>query len=366
MAFKVAVIGAGWYGCHIGLSLLSLQMDVTIFETADRPMGSASGNNQFRLHQGFHYARHHGTRIQSRDGFIRFTERYPNLSAPIKQNLYAIPKYTSLIDFDTYKLIMVSSGIPFVEMPEGSEYLSNIEGVINTDERVILLDRARSYFADRLKGSLLLNTPVETIVNQDNGVLINGTRYDYAIDATWGHYTKPPIDLIYEPTILLYYETKQDVPAVTFVDGPLCSVYPTEDPSIYTLSSVVHTPLGRFTTPEEAVATKNAVKGADSLAKRELMEAQVMENMRRFKDIFRFAGVQLAVKTKPVGNFDDRSCHVYRNGRVFSVLSGKIDTVFFAVERILSSIETEQSDWSGPQVGGIKRDILQKELADKF
>jgi hypothetical protein len=31
MAYRVAVIGAGWYGCHVGLSLLSLNMEVDIY-----------------------------------------------------------------------------------------------------------------------------------------------------------------------------------------------------------------------------------------------------------------------------------------------------------------------------------------------
>jgi hypothetical protein len=38
---------------------------------------------------------------------------------------------------------------------------------------------------------------------------------------------------------------------------------------------------------------------------------------------------------------ENRSCSVHRQGLLFSVMSGKIDTIFFAVERILSSIETE-------------------------
>ena len=75
MAFRIADVGGGWYGCHIGLALQSLHMDVQIYEKTSRPFHLASGNNQFRLHQGFHYARHHGTRVQSRDGFIRFMER---------------------------------------------------------------------------------------------------------------------------------------------------------------------------------------------------------------------------------------------------------------------------------------------------
>jgi len=365
MGYRVAIVGGGWYGCHIGLALKSLQMDVDVFEKSDRLMNLASGNNQFRLHLGFHYARHHGTRIQSRDGFIRFTERYANLSAPVADNLYAVPKISSVMDFETYKLIMVSSGLSFVDLPNGVDYLQNIEGVVRTNERVILLDRARTYFAERLKDCLHLGTPVDTIENGDYCAYVNGKKYDYVIDATWGHHIRPPIDIDYEPTILLYYETNQNMPAITLVDGPLCSVYPTEDPSIFTLSSVVHTPLGKYGSPAEAISRRDTVSAAEIRAKRSAMEKQISVNMPAFGDCFRFAGVQLAIKTKPIGRFDDRSCHVYRDGRIFVVMSGKIDTIFFATERILSSIEAERSD-SGASIGGsIKNDILLRELADR-
>ncbi|TCL87886.1 FAD dependent oxidoreductase [Rhizobium sp. PP-WC-2G-219] len=358
MSYKIAIIGGGWYGCHIALALSSLQMEVDIYEKSSRLLSMASGNNQFRLHQGFHYARHHGTRVQSREGFIRFTERYPSLSAPVEQNLYAVPKQKSLMDFETYKLVMVSSGLNFVEMPAGSEFLHDVEGVIRTNERVILLDRARRYFSEKLDSSIILNTQV-THIEQFNGkVRVEGNTYDYVVDATWGHHTKPPVQVIYEPTILLYYETKHKIPAVTFVDGPLCSVYPTEDAAIFTLSSVPYTPLGQFTSSDEARVVRDGVTNAESAIKRRQMEQQISENMPQFRDLFSFAGVQLAIKTKPIGNFDDRSCHVYRDGNVFSVMSGKIDTVFFATERILALIEAEKSDGVNLSTPAIKKDII--------
>jgi hypothetical protein len=358
MAFRIAIIGAGWYGCHIGLSLMSLGMEVEIFDKAPRPLHLASGNNQFRLHQGFHYARHHATRIQSRDGFIRFNERYPTLGADVADNIYAVPNETSLVDFDTYKLIMVSSGLNFIEMPQGSELLTNTEGMIRTRERVLLIDRARRYFSERLKDVLHLDANVDRIADTSGGVLVNGRRYDYAIDATWGHFGKLRIPVIYEPTLLLYYETGERVPAITLVDGPLCSVYPTEDPNIYTLSSVPHTPLGRFDDPSAAAACRDSVTAEMVDAKRHAMEAQITANMPSFRDRFRFMGVQLSIKTKPIGSFDDRSCYVYRDGRSFVVMSGKIDTVFFATERILSMIEAERSDMPAFEGGGLKQDIM--------
>lgn len=343
MPFKVGIIGAGWYGCHLASSLASLGFDVTVFDRQSRLMHEASGNNQFRLHLGFHYARHHGTRLQSRDGFQRFIERYPTLSAEVAQNIYAVPRQSSLIDFNTYKLIMAASGIDYIEMPTAPDLVQGVEGCLLTRERVILLERARGFFQQRLAGSLELDTEVRTLRNLDSHAEINGRRFDYVIDATWGQLRRLPIDVFHEPTLLLYYECREKVPAITFVDGPLCSVYPTEDPHIHTLSSVVHTPLGRCATAGEA-HVRRAQVGKDLVtAKRIAMEDQVSVNVPGFRDLFRFVGIQLAIKTKPVGQYDDRSCYVFQDGRIFSVMSGKIDTIFFATERILSMIEADNS-----------------------
>jgi hypothetical protein len=57
---------------------------------------------------------------------------------------------------------------------------------------------------------------------------------------------------------------------------------------------------------------------------------------------------------------------VFKRGRVFTVLSGKIDTVFYATERVLSMIEAAHL---GPVVSGdyaAKCDVLTlKALAGK-
>ncbi len=343
MPFKVGIVGAGWYGCHLASSLASLGFEVTVFDRQSRLMHEASGNNQFRLHLGFHYARHHGTRLQSRDGFQRFIERYPTLSGDIAENIYAVPRQSSLIDFNTYKLIMAASGIDYIEMAAAPSLIQGVEGCLLTRERVILLERARDFFSQRLAGNLELDTEIRTVKNFDDRAEINGRPFDYVIDATWGQLRRLPIDVFYEPTMLLYYECKERMPAITFVDGPLCSIYPTEDPQIYTLSSVVHTPLGRCATAGEA-HVRRAQVGRDLVtAKRIAMEDQISINVPSFRDMFRFVGVQLAIKTKPVGQYDDRSCYVFQDGRVFSVMSGKIDTIFFATERVLSMIEADNS-----------------------
>ena len=363
MSLTFAIIGGGWYGCHIAASLRALGFGVTVFEHQPRLLHLASGNNQFRLHLGFHYPRHYGTRMQSREGFSRFVERYPALSRPVAENIYAVPRGDSLIDFLTYKLIMTSSGIEFTELYDHPPMLANLEGCLLAPERVLLIDRARRYFADRLSGNLVLGHRVAAVTETEGAVHIDGQRFDFLIDATWGHFTKPPIELFYEPTLLLYYEANCEFPAITMVDGPLCSIYPTEDPGLYTLSSVPHTPLGRFSTSAAARQALDAVDPALIANKVELMEQQIMRYVPGFKDVFRFIGPQLSIKTKPSGSFDDRSCYVFKTGRVFSVMSGKIDTIFFAVERILSLIEAMPDASDPPASGSLREEVLRSAAA---
>ena len=45
---KIAIIGAGWYGCHLALVLKEEGHDVTVFEKNSEIFRGASGYNQFR------------------------------------------------------------------------------------------------------------------------------------------------------------------------------------------------------------------------------------------------------------------------------------------------------------------------------
>jgi len=341
MSFRFAIIGAGWYGCHIASSFKSLGFDVTVFEAKNDIMQCASGNNQFRLHQGFHYARHHRTRIQSRDGFMRFMERYPHLSDRVDTNLYAVPQRDSLIDYLTYRLIMTSSGVEFSEVKAEEYNLSNCAGALLTHERMLLTSRAREYFRRRLAGCLRTGTEVFEMQQNDNGVKVNGEFFDYAIDATWGGMGDLELPVFYEPTLLLYYEGAVGSFALTMVDGSLCSIYPTDQPNCFTLSSVPHTPLGRFGDMASARSCISKTNTQTLNSKRVLMEAQISRYYPQFSEKFKYIEPQLSVKTKIFGAEDDRSCYVAKKGKRFVVMSGKIDTIFYAADTILSMIESE-------------------------
>ena len=174
---RVAIAGGGWYGCHIASSLKAHDLDVRLLEKNDHLFSEASGNNQFRLHQGLHYARSAQTRYQSRDGYHRFVERYPRLSRRVESNIYLVPKGTSLVDFDTYFSIMLSSGIAIEKVPLDripGIAAQHFEGAIRCEERVVLTDKSRAYFSQRLNGIVQLGREIKRVDNRTEGVWIVG------------------------------------------------------------------------------------------------------------------------------------------------------------------------------------------------
>lgn len=348
---KIAIIGAGWYGCHIANYLRSLGHDVALFERNAAIMGEASGRNQNRLHLGFHYARDYDTRMQSRDGYNRFLERYGELTLPVARNLYAVAAQDSLLDFRTYKTIMASSGIEFREIPEAdiSLPLKNVSGILETEERVIDEVAARTFFEGELADVLRVShsLSVSDIDVTDDYVNVSGERFDYLVDATWSKLFALRQRVIFEPTLLFYYQNLDEDFALTLVDGPLASIYPTAERGVVTLSSVTHTPLGQYRTAEEAHNRLAKLNSEEVGCCRSRMEAEILHYLPDFHDRFAYLGPQLSMKTKPLGRQDNRSCSVEVNGRLIQVMSGKIDTIFFATERILNAISIqEKQKWN--------------------
>lgn len=328
---KVAIIGAGWYGCHIGSLLAQLDIDVHIYEEKNDILRGASGANQFRLHAGFHYARNYRTRKQSADGFEKFKERYPNLSRPIQNNFYAIPTGDSIIDFQTYKAIMSSSGLSFTDV-DIPDWMTGISGCIRTHEEVILTEKARQHFKSVLGDRLFLGKRFEDSLKHE---------YDRVIDCTWGsRRNSGTFNIFYEPCVLLVMSNNgfKDT-AITMVDGDLCSVYPMEEENSFTMSSVPYTPIGTYSDFSTALEIMNSIGTKELKTKRKLIENQVSKYVKDSKDHFTFLDYQLSIKTKIVGSDDDRSCYVFRDPddpKTINVLSGKIDNIFYAADSVLN------------------------------
>ena len=332
---RVAVIGGGWFGCHIALELLQHDVDFVLFEAESELFLKASGNNQFRLHQGFHYPRSKKTRIQSSEGFHRFTERYPDLSSPTPgRNLYLVPHHHSVLDFETFVDVMVQSNLEFETVEHIPSGLYGIEGAISTRERVLETSAAVQFFHEALGNRIRLGNRVEVRKDQEAGFNVGNEFFDWVIDATWGHLTQPP-GVVYEPTLLLYMDTKGFEDALTLMDGDLWSLYPTEHSGIFSLSHVGFTPLGSFSSSSEATKCMNSLTSEDIVRVSAKIICEVATFFPAVEEMNQ-VGVQLSMKSKMTGQSDSRISSIYAKDQKISVFSGKIDGAFDVADQILA------------------------------
>lgn len=333
---KVAIIGAGIYGCHIGKILLERGINISIFEKSSSLFDGASGKNQFRLHLGFHYARDFNTRQQSKLGFTKFLAHYEKFTKSIDNNLYVIPNNESLIDFKTYLAIFEHENFPFdLYDPLEINFLNNTEGIISVGERIINVSKLKEYFQDTLINFVEFNFEVTKTV-----LLKLSSDYDFVIDCTWGKLL-PPENIFYEVTHLAYYKLKNNKKfnfGITYVDGSLCSLYPTEQEKIYTLSSVEYTPLFK----SDNLAKANDF--LDNISDEKLdnnainMEYQLKKFFPSFCEYFELEGHQVSMKSKINGCNDPRDCRITQEGNIISIFSGKIDTLYIAEDYILNKL----------------------------
>lgn len=335
---KIAIVGAGWYGCHLGISLKNLGFDVIIYEKNDAIFEEASSKNQNRLHLGFHYARDAATRIQTKNGFEAFENLYNFTIEEINDNIYAIPDLESQICPETYRLTMVSAGLQFEQVDPKKFGIKNCTFGFKTKEKVINWQIAKDYFNQRLNNQLKLSTKIENFEEREDSIILDNDRFDFLIDCSWGQLNSLKKDVYFEPCILLRYKAKKQVQnfSVTLVDGRLPSIYPEAGLKTVTLSSVTNTPLGMFANWDEASDCIELFSHINLEKKIEKMESELKYYLPEAFEYLDFIEPQFSIKTKKLQKSANRECSVKRTGRVIEVMSGKIDTIFTAQKEVLT------------------------------
>jgi len=329
---EVKIIGGGIYGCHLSLKLKELGYDIKLIESNQKLFQGASGNNQFRLHHGFHYPRNSVTRRQSLEGFQLFKGRYGEYCKPISENLYAVVRNESVTDFETYKTIMQSDSLEFCEYEPKLLNTALIEGTLNTNEEILDLGGLAKYFEAELDGIIEFGRTYN--LEEDFG------GDSLVIDCTWDA-TNRKKESYFEPTLLFYYQllnTDLEDWSLTLVDGNFWSLYKTSIKSRFTLSHVMHSALGSYTNMEEAKQKLNTLTNLEMSEIRKKMEIEVFKFLSIILEFFEYVEPQFSVKTKKFSASANRACEVEKNENLISVRSGKLDTIFFAESEVLRFI----------------------------
>ena len=329
MKKKIAIIGAGWFGCYIGYDLIKSGYEVKIFEKEKEIFLGASGYNQNRLHLGFHYPRSHKTIEESKKGYKKFLKKFPKFTKNVKKNLYVIANHKkNLIDYEIYKQILKSNKLSFKE--EKNDFnLKNFKGIISCKEKLIDVDTAKKFFLKKLKTNLFTNYKVNFFKEEKNKIIINNQSFDNLINCTWQTYfPNKGLNFTYEACLFFLYRSKmKDHPAITIMDGPFSTLYP-QKKNLFTLYSVKHTRLKNFKNFNDCENFLiNYKKNINFKLVKKYHEDQIMYFYPDFHKNFKFQKKLLTYRTIINNANAERSSKIFRNGKIINLLSGKIDHI---------------------------------------
>lgn len=315
---KIAIIGGGWLGCHIG-SKLKENHNITIFEKSDIFNGS-SFYNQNRLHKGFHYSRNQKTRKLCYDTFNLFINDYKHLVDDISDNYYIIPQDKSLIDFGTFKSIFTHENILFTEA--NLDLLSNIEGSIIVDEKYINPIKTKEYFKHLLKD----NVVVKEINNKDLNFL--SKENDLVLNVT-NNFLQPVLNHYYELSLTLVYNRliEDNFGSITMVDGPLFSIYPYKDKE-YTVTDVQYTPMYVSTNIKDIYKYKDTINNNVINNIKSKIEEKILYYYGGFKTHFEYKGYYTSLKVKKISESADRSPTIIQEDNIITCITGKIQGIY--------------------------------------
>jgi FAD dependent oxidoreductase len=331
---RVAIIGAGWVGCHLANSLKP-NADVDVFDESGIFAG-ASYYNQNRLHMGFHYARNYQTRQLCKTTFDKFIELYPFLVRNLDLNIYSIPINRSILDLTTYLAIFDHDQIPYTRI--NCESLIEIEGSIKNSESLIDHQLAKEHFTEMLQNRLT----IRRITGDDIGELL--LSYDFVINCTNNLIKDPSTSAYHELSLSLVYRKigQTDFDALTVVDGNFFSIFPYMD-DLYTLTSVHHTPIYVSDSPIDVIGQADQLSQARVFEIRESCVDLVSKYYPDFLKNFEYVKYFTSIKSKIVSESANRYPIISTDDRLINCFTGKIQGIFAIEEEVKKYINFYES-----------------------
>lgn len=368
---EIAIVGAGWYGCHLALELKKQGHEVSLYEKNPRILSQTSGTFGIRLHAGPHYPRSEETRKSCLRGLEEFKIRYPDLVTPHEYSIYGLgttdadDKPPRISEQEFIKVCQESKSAKILN-PVSAGYRNLITAASIEEPSIALGTRLRTAFTRYLTQAdvkINCNVAIEQLIPKRQGVLVKGSlfdkRFDKVINATSYLCLKPPtknfpfnMEVVYQPCLALVYHDKKPVAkpfSFIVMDGwfpcimPVCDETPVNK---YILTHGKWTIMGSFNTPDEAQNLLNNLTD-DWVAEhiKPFCESEINRFWPAFAERFEYLSWKGNVLAKLKTKKEFRSAIAYEKNNVIHVFPGKISNVF-DVEREVTALLTRNNVWS--------------------
>jgi hypothetical protein len=378
MAKKVAIIGAGWYGCHLARVLSGQGFDVTLYEKNGEILNEISGNFGVRLHLGLHYPRSKQTRENCIKEYDEFLSTYPELVNHHEHSIYGLgkvdangfPSKVSAEDFET--LASEHSSFKIID-PEKIGYKNLHTAIDTTEASLVVGKKLRSKFNEYLAGTdvkIKLNTTVEAVTRGINGKTSVSTQsgcleeFDAVINATSYHHFLPGrelpfnIEITYQVCAGLLYEDTQEKEkgkATPFIvmDGWFPCLMSYDDGELKENSQyiVIH---GKWTILDTCSTEKEARRHLYNRMHNKELQDKVEQECRahlssfypEFSERFKPVGWKLNVLAKLKTDKEFRSTVVFQDAKtdIIHIIPGKVGGVSSAGQEVLALLNSELNE----------------------
>ncbi|MCD6056073.1 MAG: Protoporphyrinogen oxidase [Gammaproteobacteria bacterium] len=399
---RIAVIGAGWYGCHIAIELSKQGNIVTLFEKNNKIVNELSGNFGVRLHLGLHYPRSRATRESCLTGYEEFTRVYPDLVNEHQHSIYALGDFDasgekSKIDKDSFEALEKEHHSYNVIDPENFGY-KNLVTAIDTQEGSIVVGKKLrnklTNYLDRHNVAVRLNTGVSEISRNKNEIqlIVNGQSeiFDKVINATSFQQFTPNIGDLFDMRVayqicigLIYEDTQEEIKGkpnpFIVMDGwfPCFMAYDDGENSGRNRYLLYHGSYCILETYQSAVEARSELYRKLNDKKEEMrIESSARQHLidfyPEFSERFRYIGWKGNVVAKVVTDTEFRNAFVFEDvdTNIIHVFPGKIPNVFDVGREVavlvneVGNDKTIQSSHYRFVQGGIL-DNGKKELSEK-
>ena len=370
---RIAIIGAGWYGCHLALSLKEAGYDVTLYEKNEEIFSGISGNFGIRLHAGPHYPRSLKTRETCRRGFDAFKARYPDLVVPHEYSIYALGEKdadgkASKVDADQFRSVCHESK-DCDEIDAKEHGYSGLISAFDIDEPSIMLgkplrDAFKTYLGDA-GINVICNVNISEIAKTSSGLSVRNKSssavYDRVINAT-SHQSLLPKDItfpfdmeaVYQPCLALVYEDLQAKSrpfSFIVMDGwfpcmmPVCDNERAESSTRkYILTHGKWTIMGSYASPTDA--RNILVEQLDDEFVERKIKRPSEDEMKRFwpsfSERFRYVGWKGEVLAKLKTKNEFRSAVTFEKDDVIHIIPGKVSNIFDVEKEVFKLIKREE------------------------
>lgn len=369
----IAIIGAGWYGCHIALALKELGHSVTLYERNSSIFSQSSGKFGIRLHAGPHYPRSMATRISCRNGADEFKKHYPELIIEHDYSIYGLgildsENLPSRVDLSLFQSVCNESPTNQFIDTQAWGY-QNLTCAANLNEPSIVLGtQLKAFFQQKLEAAnitLQCNTEINYIDKQENETFIVGNKnfnalYEKVINATSFQSLLPddeklPLDMevVYQPCIAFKYQDKKTSSrpfSFIVMDGwfpclmPYIEELPTQSSTHYNyiLTHGQWTILGSYNDASTAYDLLNSLT-EDFLINqiKPLCEQEMNRFYPEFAERFQYLDWKGSVIAKLKTKSEFRSAVTFMHNDLIHIIPGKVSNIFDAEREVLALLNKE-------------------------